>query len=329
MDTSKFIVIKKNRKGHAIKRCNFGCLSGFHAVNVTNGCMHCCVYCYARGYSNAPPKGIVELYSNLPELIKKELGNPRKRKMPRLVIFNTASDCFQAHPDILKTTYMCMEELLDRKIQISFLTKGYIPDPFIRLFSRKKSLIKAQIGLISLDSDYTSKFEPFAPSPERRLENIDRLCRIGIIPAVRIDPIIPFLTDTEDHVKGLLSSIKKLGVKKVALSYLHIRPSILNNLRKELKPEIIKLLDACYYHRPWQEVGTSTMSKLLPLELRRRGYERIKRIAVSTGIEVTICHCKNPDMKASICVPYRKKERRIEQLSLFHHAPYSNTLTIH
>jgi len=321
MDINKIIIIRKNKRGYALKRCNFGCLSGFHAINITNGCMHYCVYCYARGYSNAPAKGIVELYSNLPELIRKELSSPRKRKIPELVIFNTASDCFQSHPDILETTYLCMEELLKRGIHISFLTKGYIPDPFILLFSKRKRLIKAQIGLVSLDNSYTSKFEPFAPLPEKRLENIERLCSIGVIPDVRIDPIIPFLTDTEEHVKRLLSTIKKFGIRNVTLSYLHIRPSILDNLKKELKPEIVKLLDACYYNRPWQEVGTSTMSKLLPLELRKRGYKRIKRIAGSMGINATVCHCKNPDMKASVCVSYRKKEEHIEQLNLFCTAP--------
>ncbi len=315
------VVLQKHKKGRALKKCSFGCLSGFHAINVSNGCMHYCVYCYARGYSSAPAKGVVELYSNLPELIKKELSSPRKRRMPEFVIFNTASDCFQPHPDIWKITYGCMEELLKRGIHISFLTKGYIPDPFIALFSKRKRLVRAQIGLVSLDNSYASRFEPFAPSPERRLENIERLCRIGIIPDVRMDPIIPFLTDTEDHVKKLLSTLKRLGVKKVTLSYLHIRPSILDNLRKELNPGIMKLLDACYYNRPWQEVGTSTMSKLLPLELRKRGYNRIKRIAGSLGIEATVCHCKNPDMKASICVSYRKKEEHIEQLSLFHTTP--------
>jgi len=307
-------IIYKEKKYPALKKCNFGCLSGFHAINITNGCMHYCVYCYARGYPNAPPKGIVELYSNLPDLIRGELR--RKRKFPNLVIFNTSSDCFQPHPEILEVTYRCMEELLRWGINISFLTKGYIPDSFISLFSKKKYLVRAQIGLVSLSKEYSSKFEPFSPSPERRLENIERLVRIGIIPDVRIDPIIPFLTDTEENIKELFYALKGFGVKRVTMSYLHIRPLIIDNLKKELDPQIIKLLDACYSNRPWQKVGTSTLSKLLPPELRKRGYERIRSIAKSFGIEATVCHCKNPDIKSSYCISHRI-ENLPHQLSLF------------
>ncbi len=312
----KPIIVRKN-KSSALKRCNFGCLTGFHAINVTNGCMHYCVYCYARGYSNAPPKGVVELYSNLPDLIKKELDNSRRRKVPAFVIFNTASDCFQPHPDILSITYMCMEELLKRGVSISFLTKGYIPDYFISLFSGKKRLIRVQIGLVSLDRFYTSRFEPYAPLPEDRLNNIERLCSASIIPEIRIDPIIPFFTDTTDNIKPLLYKLKQFSIKKVILNYLHIRPSILDNLRNELGSKEIKILEACYSNRPWQRVGTSTTSKLLPPKLRKKGYERIKLIAQSMGIEATVCHCKNPDIPASLCVSYKKREHLPKQLMLF------------
>ncbi len=310
------ILVKKEKKSYALKKCSFGCLDGYHALNITNGCMHYCVYCYARGYSSAPPKGIVELYVNLPDLIKKELSNPRKRSRPDLVIFNTSTDCFQPHPEILNTTFKCMEEILKRNITISFLTKGYIPEYFIDLFSKKRDFVRAQIGLISLNQELVSKFEPFAPSVEERLYNIERLVSVGIIPDVRLDPIIPFLTDTEECIESLFRRLKKTGIKRVTLSYLHIRPAIFEILRNELDPSLLKLLDSCYSNRPWQKVGTSTMSKLLPVGIRKKGYQRISKIAESFGIKATVCYCKNPDIKGSFCISYRKPERAPQQLML-------------
>ena len=44
------------------------------------------------------------------------------------VIFNTASDSFQAHPDILDITFQTMKILLERGVSLSVLTKGWIPD---------------------------------------------------------------------------------------------------------------------------------------------------------------------------------------------------------
>jgi len=91
----------------------------------------------------------------------------------------------------------------------------------------------------------------------------------------------------------------------------------LDNLKNELGSKEMKILEACYSNRPWQRVGSSTTSKLLAPRLRKKGYERIRRIARSMGIEATVCYCKNPDIPASVCVSYKKREHHPKQLMLF------------
>lgn len=192
-------VLQRLRKGPVLTPAQFGCLAGLPTLNVTQGCMFQCAYCYARGYSQAPPKGDVHLYTNLPGLLEKELA--RKRIIPRWVVLNTASDCFQPDPDILAVTMDVIRTLLDHQIGISMLTKGWIPAECLRLFGRAPEKIQVQIGLVSFSDVYRRTFEPFAPAPARREENIRRLKGMGIQPEVRMDPIIPFLTDTEAELE--------------------------------------------------------------------------------------------------------------------------------
>ena len=314
-DFQPVLIVPKEKRGPVLKRCTFGCLRGLHALNVTNGCSHYCVYCYARGYSQAPPKGVVELYVNLPSLLVRELDNPRRRVRPQLVVFNTATDCFQPHPSIQEVTFRAMEALLQRGIPISFLTKGEIGEEFFDLFKEKRGLVRAQIGLVSLSQGYWRRFEPGAAPPERRLQNIERLRRAGITAEVRIDPIIPFLTDGEGEMGALLKALRELGVRRVTLNYLHLRPAIEDNLRRELGSVWEGVLQVGYRNQPWRKVGTSTRSKLLPRPLRQRGYERIVYLARSLGMEATICSCKNPDLKGGLCIP--PEWRTPQQLSLF------------
>jgi hypothetical protein len=80
--------------------------------------------------SQAPRKEEVDLYVNLPSLLKEELL--KKKVIPQWVILNTSSDCFQHHPDILNITYEVIRILVDRGIGISFLTKGLNPHRFIK-----------------------------------------------------------------------------------------------------------------------------------------------------------------------------------------------------
>jgi DNA repair photolyase len=132
-------IISRLRKGKVLNPAQFGCLSGIPTLNMTNGCIFQCSYCYARGYSHAPKKGEVELYVNLPDLLQKGLS--KKKCFPQWAILNTSSDCFQSHPDILNVTYEVIQILLDHGVGISFLTKGCIPHRFFDLFKRSPDKI--------------------------------------------------------------------------------------------------------------------------------------------------------------------------------------------
>ena len=307
------------RKGRVLTPAQFGCLGGIPTLNITNGCIFQCTYCYARGYSQAPEKGEVHLYVNLPDLIKEELL--RKRTIPQWVILNTSSDCFQSHPDILHVTHEVIQTLLDYGIGISFLTKGIIPQRFFNLFIRSPEKILAQIGLVSLSERYWKGYEPGTPPPEQRIENIWKLKEIGISPEIKIDPIIPFVTDTEVEVISLFKRLKKLGVKRVTLSYLHLRPAIQQQLMKELLPLHRQLIESCFRTQEWRVVGSSTKTKLLPKRIREKGYDRIKEIVKDFGITVSVCQCKNPDLKGDLCSSGRVRDALMKktpsQLPLF------------
>jgi len=314
MDTSvSYKILPALRKGKVLTPSRFGCLNGIPTVNVTNGCVFQCTYCYARGYSQSPKKGEVHLYENLPNLLNEELS--RKRAIPGWVILNTSSDCFQTHPDILDVTYEVILILLSHEIGISFLTKGTIPQRFVDLFKRFPGRILAQIGIVSLSERYWKGYESGTPSPRERLENIQRLKTVGIYPEIRIDPIIPFVTDTEAQAAALFEELKNLEIKRVTLSYLHLRPAIHIQLMAALSPLHRQLIESCFRTQDWKQIGSSTKTKLLPRPIRERGYTRLKEIAERFGITAVVCQCKNPDLKGDLCSSGRAKKAMGEMVS--------------
>ena len=314
-----FEIVPKMRKGKVLAPAHFGCLEGIPTLNVTSGCLFQCAYCYARGYRQAPGKGVIHLYTNLPELLERELS--RKRVIPPWVILNTASDGFQPHTDILNVTYEVVRLLLGHGIGISFLTKGIIPHRFIELMGKFPEKILAQIGLVSFSTPYWQTYEPGTPSPDERLGNIPRLREKGILAEVRIDPIIPLVTDTEGETRRLFERLKEQGVERVTLSYLHLRPAIQEQLMRELSEVHQKLIESFFRTQEWKSVFSSTQTKLLPKTLRERGYQRMREVAEGYGIRASVCQCKNPDLKGDLCSSGRVKaaliaERPI-QLPLF------------
>lgn len=306
------------KKARALNKPRFGCLSRLHAINVTTGCEFRCVYCYARGYPGTPKEDVI-IYSNLPQRLEEELKSPRISRNVSWVIFGTASDSFQTDPQILDITYECMRILLDNNKGVSFLTKGWIPDRFIDLFSSYPHLVKPKIGIVSLTESYRSIFEPKTATIEERLDNLKRLKNSGITPELRVDPVVPFITDTDDEIYNLLKVVAPY-VNKVTVSYLHLRPMIYEQLRKELPPKLFKLINSCFPDMEWISVGSSTKTRLIPPIIRERGYNRFKRISEVFGMSVSVCACKNPDVRSEICGDFKNivhKERNQKQLMLF------------
>ncbi len=314
-----FEVVPKRRKGRILTSAHFGCLEGIPTINITNGCLFHCAYCYARGYSQTPKTHEVYLYINLPDLLSEEIK--KKRTIPRWVILNTSSDCFQSHPDILHVAYQTIQTLLNHGVGISFLTKGLIPRRFFELFGKFPHMVLVQIGIVSLSETYWRRYEPGTPPPEERLKNINFFKEIGILPEVRIDPIIPFVTDTETELKKLFEKLHQAGIKKVTLSYLHLRPAIEKQLMEELSPIHLKLIESCFRTQEWKRVGSSTKTKLLPKLIREKGYKKIIEIAKTYDINALICQCKNPDLKGDLCSSGRVRrvwmKNLMAQLPLF------------
>ena len=298
---NNFVVETRERKTAILKKGTFGCLKGILSINVTMGCLLGCVYCYARGYPGAPGYRKAILFENLPQKLKTELS--KKRKKVTHVLFNTASDCFQPHPDIMHTSVALMEILLSNSIPISFLTKGVIPRRFFDMVSHNNftDLIRPSLGMVSLANEYHERFEPYAATPKERLNNIEKLIDINVVPDIRIDPIIPFVTDSKGDFELLFKELKARGIQKASLSYLHLRPAIEKQFNRELDGLNLRLLEGIFLNSGWETVGSSTRSKLVPKKVRERGYGRAMEAAEKYGLKISICSCKNPDIPGETC----------------------------
>jgi DNA repair photolyase len=309
-----FRLIRKTRKTLILKQSAFGCLKDVPSINITRGCMHSCVYCYARGFTDAPPEGEVHLYEDMPEKLERELD--RKRKIPSWVSFSTASDPFQDVDEILQVTYVCMKLLLERGIGISFLTKGRVPDDFIELFSRFPDKVKARIGMVSLNEEYKRLFEPYSAVAFLRLRNIRRLVEAGIDVSVRVDPVIPGITDSDESIERFIKAIRASGIRGVSVSSLVMRSSIMRLFSKEVPQRIAWRILRLYHGRPWQRVITSARTRLLPKKTREGLYKRFRAIARRYGLDVKICGCKNPDLPWEFCNPWIDRGGSIERQAL-------------
>lgn len=308
------------RKAQVLTPSGLDCLAHIPTVNITTGCAHGCLYCYTRGYSIYPGEGQVEVYENLLDKLKKEL--PRKKRRPRAVYFSPSSDVFQPVPEVLEVTYGVFEYLLKTGVGVAFLTKGAIPERHMKLLKSHAANVRAQVGLITLEDDILKVFEPRAAPARQRLSQIQELTSAGLRTQVRLDPILPGLTDGEDRLRPLLRAIAETGVKKVAASILFLRPAVAASFKEHIQdPETLARIMAPFSRARRLAIHAEHSRVMALPEMERAAiFARLRKIAAAFGIGVKICACKNPDLASGTCSiagDWIKPSPQARQLGLF------------
>lgn len=207
----------------------------FHAwiVNLTppgpDHCVHNCVYCYARyavytrvkrGPDGEAVRGPLEVYSNLPELIERDLA--RIRLCPPFSISNTTDPC-QAVPEVREQTRRIVEMLVRRGPSFSITTKG---DPCFLLDVDGFATHPRKFVAVTIEGpgEVLRLLSPSAPSYERRLGAVRNMAGEKVPVIVRLDPVMLHLwralygDDWKARLAALMRDFRDAGAIHVVAS---------------------------------------------------------------------------------------------------------------
>ena len=239
------------------------------------------------------------LYAGLPAQLRQELDNPRrKRPLPRWVLFGSACDPFIGGPAVVTVTRDCLEILLRREIGVSITTRGWIPEEVIALLSRHEALVQLTIPLVSLSDQYHLDWEPGTAAPRERLFLLQQLQRAGLEPAVRIEPVIPFVNDSTSDLRLLLSALEGIGIQRASAGFLHLRPGVAEQLQAEAPSGSRRLVLGAF---PSLRSPRPASFHHLDLKPATAALRRLQRIAREHSARVTACRCQNPGLPSGLC----------------------------
>jgi len=294
-------IVEVNRESTVLKRPTLPCLSRYHTINLTAGCLFGCRYCYAQSFRSYPGRGKVLFYADTYELLRTELL--RKRKIPVLVYFSTACEPFLPDEHILSTLYRVMKLLLEHSVFILISTKSHVPHEFVELLAEHPDCVHVQVGITTVNDRVRQVMEPNAPTVDRRFDTLHMLVEHGVRTEVRIDPLIPELTDTDESFVALCAQMQQAGAKRAVTSYLFLRRANIRPLDVTIgKWSFRDVAQRVYTHRIEKYCSGGCVSVPTP-EYREKKYERLRTIAAEHGISVGLCGCKNPDVTTECCHP--------------------------
>jgi DNA repair photolyase len=215
-----------------LNRCQSDKVPFDWTINPYRGCEFGCKYCYAR-YTHDflerhdPVAFETEIYAkewNAAEF-QEEL---RAVKAGQIIAIGTATDPYQPAERRFLSTRNVLEGLTTlRGVSICLTTKSNLAARDTRLFVElaKQNRVHVTITVTTTNQRLARLIEPFAPSPQVRLQGVAKLSEAGISVGVMASPILPMITDSGENLFGVAQAAKEAGTKQFGAYVLFLQPT--------------------------------------------------------------------------------------------------------
>lgn len=200
-------------------------------VNPFRGCSHACVYCFARSThryldldTGADFDSQVIVKVNIADVLRAEVAKPRWGH--DLVALGTNTDPYQRAEGRYSLMPGIISALAEHGTPMSILTKGTLLRRDLPLLEDAATAVPVDISMsiAIFDDDLQQRIEPGTPTTAARLATVRAAADRGFKVTAFLMPILPYLTDSVDHLETAVAALKDAGATRVIYGALHLRP---------------------------------------------------------------------------------------------------------
>jgi len=182
-------------------------------MNIYRGCSHGCIYCDSRSecYGNEGFQ-TVRAKENAIGILAEQLLHKKKKGV---VGTGAMSDPYNP----MEKTYRLTAQALELFARFSFGTAIATKSPLITRDTvllqeiQRHAPVICKITITTADDKLCRQIEPSVAPTTERLEAIHTLSNGGIFTGILLMPILPFITDTTENIKSILTQAKAAGAK--------------------------------------------------------------------------------------------------------------------
>lgn len=193
-----------------------GILSAKNGMNIYRGCLHGCIYCDSRSlcYQMKHKFEDIEVKANAVELLENALRRKRNKCM---IGTGAMSDPYMPIEEKLGNMRKCLEVIERYGFGVTMITKStkVLRDLDLLKKINEKSKCVVQMTLTTYDEDLCRIVEPNVETTYERFRALKILRDNGIPTVVWLCPILPFINDTEENIRGILDYCVRAKVKGI------------------------------------------------------------------------------------------------------------------
>lgn len=256
---------------------------GFHwSLNPYQGCVHACVYCFARAHAKLADRDPGEGFSadigvkvNVAEVLRHELSRPSWRH--EQVAFGTATDPYQPIEGRYRLTRRCLEALRDHWTPVGLITKGTMvvrdADVLAELSARAETRVCFSVPTV--DEQVWRVSEPGTPPPRQRLRALKILAASGINAGVGMAPILPGISDSPAQLEATVAAAADAGAAFLWGNLVYLKPGT--------REHFFQFLDREYPHlRP--QYDRLYPGPYAPASVKTAVHNRVNRLGQERGM---------------------------------------------
>ena len=193
-----------------------GILSAKNGMNIYRGCLHGCIYCDSRSlcYQMNHKFEDIEVKANAVGLLENTLRRKRNKCM---IGTGAMSDPYMPIEEKLGNMRKCLEVIERYGFGVTMITKStkVLRDLDLLKKINEKSKCVVQMTLTTYDEDLCRIVEPNVETTYERFRALEIFRDNGIPTVVWLCPILPFINDTEENIRGILDYCVRAKVKGI------------------------------------------------------------------------------------------------------------------
>ncbi len=201
-----------------------------YTLNLYSSCAFNCLYCYIRGskYGTNLEESL-SVKTNAIEILDRQLYNRAKKNQYGIIVLSSATDPYLQIEDKYLLTRDALKVIAKHRFPVHIITKSDLIERDFDLLHQidKTALLPTDLtsrldgGTIvsfsfsTLDNDVAKIFEKGAPTPSKRLTALNKTLDEGFLAGVSLMPLLPFISDTTEHLDLLFSTFEQCNVDYV------------------------------------------------------------------------------------------------------------------